>query len=103
MQTKQTFQKSTSKKHLDKFKVDYAFYKEIPKPKREYELARKTIIHQSQTQFTKKAFPTFPNESVWNYHGLKLMTYTWQPPSHVKPKAVIICFHGLNGHTGLCG
>jgi hypothetical protein len=31
------------------------------------------------------------------------MTHYWEPHSGVKPKAVVIFFHSLNGHTSLCG
>ncbi len=47
--------------------------------------------------------PFFPIKQQWDYHGTKLMTHYWEPHSGVKPKAVVIFFHSLNGHTSLCG
>jgi len=50
-----------------------------------------------------KKIPYYPINEYWNYHGTKLMTHTWEPPKNVKPKAVLIFFHSLNGHTGTSG
>lgn len=46
-------------------------------------------------------FPAYPIQYHWNYEGANHAVYFWEPSA--KPKAVLIDFHGLNGHTGLSG
>lgn len=31
------------------------------------------------------------------------MMHFWEPPQGVKPRAVLVFLHSLNGHTSMCG
>jgi hypothetical protein len=59
-------------------------------------------LPKSNIQFSKD-IPFFPLSEYWDYHGVKLMMHFWEPPARIKPKAVVVFFHSLNGHTAMCG
>lgn len=96
------FGKTAHKKIRDKFKLDYDYYSNIPLKERDEELERIISLKKSKVEFTKD-IPYFPINEYWDYHGTKLMTHTWEPPSHIKRKGVIVFLHSLNGHTGTFG
>lgn len=69
---------------------------------RDDELERIISLPKSNLQLTKD-IPFFPINEYWDYHGVKLMMHFWEPPENVKPRAVVVFFHSLNGHASMCG
>ena len=57
-------------------------------------------IRPSKISFDKQ-FPKYPIQYEWLNNNEKYAAYFWEPKQ--KPKAVLINFHALNGHTGLSG
>lgn len=92
----------SNKKYRDKFQLDYDYFSNIPAGSRVDELERIIAQPKSSLQFMKN-IPFFPMLEVWDYFGIRLMMHFWEPPQTVKPRALLVFLHSLNGHTSMCG